>query len=309
MNGLTQTADWWTTTRRMLEMIRFSHTVFALPFALLSAVMAWQMPGTEFQWRHLVGIVLCMVTGRSVAMAVNRLADRRIDADNPRTQGRHLPSGTLTVAGVTSFVVLMAVAFVASTALFWPNWLPLALSLPVLIFLCGYSWTKRFTWGAHYWLGTALMLAPICAWIALRGELVLARPADILPAVALGLAVLLWVSGFDILYACQDYEFDRRAGLRSVPVRFGIPTALRIAAAGHLGMVILLGCLPSLSPELDWGWIYYTSVAAIAVLLAIEHYLVSPRDLTRVNVAFFHINAVVSLGLLATGALDLLTKY
>ncbi len=296
--------------RMMFELVRFSHTLFALPFALLSAVMAWTLSarehdGTGFGWRQLLGIVLCMVTARSAAMAANRVADRQFDADNPRTRMRHIPAGLLTPASVLAFAIANAALFVAATGLFLPNRWPLYLSLPVLAFLVGYSWTKRFTALAHFWLGAALMLAPICAWLALRGEQVALRPADILPALVLGGAVLLWVAGFDIIYACQDVDVDTRTGLHSVPARLGVPWALRLAAVCHLGMIALLVLLPLVYPPL--GWIYWCGVAAVAVLLAYEHSLVRPDDLTRVNVAFFNVNAVVSIGLFVVGTVDLLT--
>ena len=161
--------------RMILEMIRFSHTVFALPFALLSAVMAWtlsarQTPPVAWCWQEVVGIIACMVFARSAAMAFNRLADRRFDAENPRTAMRHLPAGLLSVASVTAFAIGCAIAFIAATLLFLPNRWPLYLSLPVLGFLLGYSYTKRFTSLAHFWLGAALMLSPVAAWIAVRGR-------------------------------------------------------------------------------------------------------------------------------------------
>jgi 4-hydroxybenzoate polyprenyltransferase len=296
--------------RHILEMIRFSHTLFALPFALLSAVMAWTAgsrsePRIAWRWQELLGIVLCMVTARSTAMAFNRIADWRLDARNPRTQMRHIPAGTLSVGSVAAFAVFCSVAFVLSTLLFLPNRLPIVLSLPVLIFLLGYSFTKRFTVAAHFWLGAALMLAPISAWIAIRGQQIMENPADLLPAVVLGGAVLLWVSGFDIIYACQDVDFDVATGLYSVPARLGVGRALRLAAWCHLGMVILLALLPWAFPPL--GRIYASGIVAVAALLAYEHALVRPDDLTRVNVAFFQINAVISIGLLVVGILDLLT--
>jgi 4-hydroxybenzoate polyprenyltransferase len=297
--------------RRILEMIRFSHTLFALPFALLAAVMAWTAgarsdPPVTWRWRELVGIVLCMVTARSAAMAFNRIADRRLDASNPRTTMRHLPTGDLSVASVAAFAVASGGAFVACTLLFLPNRLPLYLSLPVLAFVLAYSYTKRFTAAAHFWLGAALMLAPVSAWIAVRGEQVLADPADLLPALVLGGAVLLWVAGFDIIYACQDVDFDRAAGLHSVPARWGVAWALRIAAACHLAMVALLLALVWAFPPL--GWIYGVGVAAVASLLVYEHWIVRPDDLDRVNVAFFQVNAVVSIGLFVVASLDLLTS-
>src|SRR6476646_8894483 len=180
-------------------MIRFSHTL-----------AAHRPDGWHAFARDWLGILLCMATARSAAMAFNRLADRHIDARNPRTAGRHLPSGQLTVASVAFFTIACSAAFVASTLLFLPNRLPLLLSVPVLLWLLGYSYAKRFTSLAHFWLGAALMLAPIAAWIALRGDLRW-------PPVLLGLAVLFWVAGFDIIYACQDVAFDREAGLHSIP--------------------------------------------------------------------------------------------
>jgi len=293
-----------TTLRHLLSLIRFSHTLFALPFALLAAMMAWAAPGAApWRLRELAGILLGMVTARGAAMAFNRLADRRIDAANPRTQGRHLPSGILSVPAVGWFTALCCVAFVASTLLFWPNRLPLVLALPVLVFLLGYSFAKRFTALAHFWLGAALALAPVAAWIAIRGEMVLTRPADLLPAALLAGAVLAWVAGFDILYSCQDVPFDREEGLHSVPARLGVPGALRLAAACHGVTVLLLALLPLVYPPL--GWIFGLGVAGVAGLLVYEHALVRPDDLERVNVAFFHVNAVISLGLLAAGSLDL----
>ncbi len=218
------------TTRHILEMIRFSHTLFALPFALLAAVMAWRL--SSFRWQELVGILLCMVTARSFAMAANRLADRKLDANNPRTSGRHLPAGILSVTQVSAFAAVSAAGFIASTLLFLPNRLPLFLSIPVLVFLAGYSYAKRFTSFAHFWLGTALALSPIAAWIAIRGEAVLANPLDLLPAVVLGAAVLSWVAGFDIIYACQDYEFDKNdARLHSMPKKIGIRNSLLLSSA------------------------------------------------------------------------------
>ena len=300
---------------QLLEMIRFSHTVFAMPFALLAAVMAWAAPLPDgsrnpFRWEHLLGIVICMVGARSAAMAFNRLVDRRIDAKNPRTAGRHLPAGLLSVGSVVAFTIVAGLLFVAGTLLFLPNWLPLALALPVLAFLFAYSYTKRFTSLAHFWLGASLMLAPLAAWIALRGETLLSHPIDILPAVLLGTAVLLWVSGFDIIYACQDVDFDTSARLRSVPARWGVRGALRVAAACHLGMLMVLAALPFSQtlggPPLGLSWIYGCGLAAVAALLTYEHAIVRVDDLTRVNVAFFHVNTVVSVGLFLVVSLDLL---
>ncbi|MDZ4687982.1 MAG: UbiA family prenyltransferase, partial [Planctomycetaceae bacterium] len=184
----------WLTVRRLLEMIRFSHTVFALPFALLSAAIAWSRPESRFTGNALAGILLCMVFARSAAMAFNRIVDRQIDAANPRTAGRHLPAGTLSLTTAVLFTLVCIVGFVASTALFLPNRWPLILSLPVLAFLLGYSYAKRFTTYCHYWLSAALMLAPLAAWIAIRGTI---EP----PPLWLAAVVFFWVGGFDIIYA------------------------------------------------------------------------------------------------------------
>jgi 4-hydroxybenzoate polyprenyltransferase len=285
------------TVRDLLGMIKFSHTLFALPFALFGAALAARGPdGWHGRPRDWVGILLCMATVRSTAMAFNRLADRRLDALNPRTASRHLPAGLLSVPAVVTFCALNAVGFVSSTLLFWPNRWPLILSVPVLAWLCGYSFAKRFTSLAHLWLGSALMLAPIAAWVALRGDLAW-------PPVLLGLALLCWVSGFDIIYACQDVEFDRAHGLFSIPGRLGVRDALRAAAMLHALMVVWLVVLGLAVPL---GWVYFAGVGLIGALLVYEHALVRPDDLSRVNVAFFQVNIVISLGLLAFGVVDLL---
>jgi 4-hydroxybenzoate polyprenyltransferase len=287
-----------TRIRHILEMIRFSHTLFALPFALLAAALAWRenfRQGFPFRTQDLVGILLCMVFARSMAMAFNRLVDRRIDAENPRTAMRHLPAGLLSVPAVTAFCVVCALGFIGSTLLFLPNLWPLYLSVPVLAFLCGYSYAKRFTALCHYWLGAALSLSPIAAWIALRGELAW-------PPVLLGAAVFFWVGGFDIIYACQDVAFDQKSGLSSIPARFGVPKALRLALGSH---IIMLACLAGLWWTADLGWPFAVGVVLVAILLAYEHSLVRPDDLARVNLAFFHVNAVISVGLFIVALADI----
>jgi 4-hydroxybenzoate polyprenyltransferase len=285
--------------RLLLEMIRVSHTLFALPFALLSAVLAWQ-DSPDHWGLDLAGILLCMVFARSAAMAFNRLADQHLDAANPRTAGRHLPGGQLRPAAVWLFTAACAAGFVASTLIFWfgpANPWPLYLSAPVLLFICAYSYTKRFTALSHFWLGASLMLAPVAAWIAIRGL------RDLLAPTVLGLAVLCWVAGFDILYACQDVDFDRRARLRSVPARLGVRAALRVALVCHVAMVGLLLWLPVVLPQLHG--VYLAGVVAVGLLLAYEHWLVRPDDLSRVNRAFFHVNGVISVGLLLVVLLQL----
>jgi 4-hydroxybenzoate polyprenyltransferase len=281
--------------RHFLELIRFSHTIFAMPFALLAAVLAWNQPGSTFRVVDLVGIVLCMVFARSAAMAFNRLADYRIDAENPRTAGRHIPAGLLSVRAVTAFTVLMSLLFVLSTLLFLPKRLPVLLAVPVLAFLLGYSYAKRWTSLCHYWLSAALMMSPIAAWIAVRDEFALVP--GLLAAV-----IFFWVGGFDIIYACQDAEFDRAKRLSSIPAKYGVRRALQIALLSHL---ITIAMLFSLWWFAELGSIFLAGVAAISGLLLYEHSLVKPGDLNRVNLAFFHVNAVVSFGVLVTGCLDL----
>ena len=296
--------------RKYFELIRFSHTLFALPFAMLGAVMAWTTPAPSgfemsFSWRHLAGLLLCMIFARSAAMAFNRLVDRDVDAANPRTQSRHLPAGLLTPFAVGAFTIFCCVGFLASTLLFLPNAWPIGLAVPVLAVLLAYSYTKRFTAFAHFWLGASLLLTPVSAWIALRGEWLAAHPGDLAPALWLGLAVLCWVAGFDIIYACQDFEFDRRAKLRSVPVWLGVAGALRLAAACHAAMMAALIALPLCCPQVHFGWIYAIAVTGVGVLLVVQHWLVRPNDLSRVNIAFFNVNAILSIGLFVAGSLDL----
>jgi 4-hydroxybenzoate polyprenyltransferase len=296
--------------RRYSELIRFSHTIFALPFALLASWWAWVLPSPiegnpiVFRVRDLVGILLCMVAARSFAMATNRLLDEKYDAENPRTAGRHLPAGLLGRAEVGLFIVFCAVAFIASTLFFLPNWIPLICSVPVLLFLAGYSLGKRFTWLVHLWLGVALMLAPICAWIAIRGSVVSEQWTDLLPAVALGTCVCLWVTGFDILYACQDFGFDRSRGLHSVPARFGIRGGLNIAKFLHLAMFVLAFGLAFWFPQLSLGWIYRLTLGGIGILLIWEHSSVSENSLDRMQLAFFQLNAVISVLFLVAGGID-----
>lgn len=286
--------------RRFLELIRFSHTVFALPFAALATVWSLSVPrqfgelSAAAVTLRCVGVLLCMVTARSAAMAFNRLVDAEIDALNPRTAQRHLPAGLLSRRQVWLFFWGTAATFGATCCLFLPNWLPLAGALPVLAWICGYSLAKRFTSAAHLWLGAALALSPICAWLALRGEEVLANPADLLPPIGLGLAIALWVAGFDIIYASQDADFDRQANLHSIPSRFGVAGGLRIAAAMHTAMFVVLCSLPLLFPQLSLGWGTGLALVLIGLLILQQHLLVRPNDLSRVNVAFFNINAIIS---------------
>jgi 4-hydroxybenzoate polyprenyltransferase len=289
------------TVRRFLELIRFSHTLFALPFALTAALLAWHDKG-RVQLVEIVGILLCMVFARSAAMAFNRLVDRRIDAGNPRTKMRHLPAGLLSAPSVAAFTLFCGALFVASTLLFLlaepANPWPMILGVPVLLFVGAYSYTKRFTALAHFWLGASLFLAPLGAWIAIRG-------LDHLEVAAvLAAAVLFWVAGFDIIYACQDADFDRREKLHSIPATLGVAGALAAAKACHFVMwLALVGLYFVAGPPLDG--IYLVGVALVGVLLVYQHALVRPGDLARVNQAFFHVNVVISVGLLAIVAAEL----
>ena len=281
--------------RHFLELIRFSHTVFALPFAGLAAVLAWSQPDSEFRIQDAIGILLCMVTARSAAMAFNRLVDRQIDAENPRTAVRHIPAGLLSVNTVRLLTLLCSIAFIAATLLFLPKQLPIILSVPVLLFLLGYSYAKRWTSLCHYWLSAALMMSPVAAWIAVRDEIAL-QP------VLLGGVIFFWVGGFDIIYACQDADFDKDRRLHSIPSRFGIPTALRIAFVSH---VLTIGMLFLLWHVAHLGSVFFGGMVAISGLLLYQHWLVRPDDLRRVNIAFFNVNAIVSFGILIFGCLDL----
>ena len=273
-------------------MIRFSHTLFALPFAFFSAILAWYTK-RAFSWIEPLGILLCMVFARSAAMAFNRLADRDIDAQNPRTAVRHIPSGQLSVQSVWLFTLVCCAGFIASAALFLleDNPWPIYLAVPVLLFLLAYSYTKRFTALAHFWLGASLLMAPVAAWIAIR-------QFDHWPIpLCIGLAVLFWVAGFDIIYACQDADFDRKAKLHSIPAWLGVPGALRLALWSHILMVAMLVALYVLaSPPL--GNVYLVGLGSVTLLLVYEHSLVQPNDLTRVNQAFFSVNIIISVGLL-----------
>ncbi len=300
-----------------LQLIRFSHTIFALPFALLATAWAYAVPlptnssianGSHsylpFRWESLLGVVLCMVAARSFAMAMNRLLDHRWDGENPRTAARHLPAGILSKKSVVWFCICCAIAFVACCGLFLPNVIPLVLSVPLLCFLAGYSLAKRFTNLVHFWLGTALMLAPVCAWIALRGESVQENPSDILPAVMLGLVVFLWVSGFDIIYACQDADYDRGAGLFSIPAWLGVRNALRVAAVCHTAMWLFAMLLSLALPSLSLGWLFRFALLVIGALLVYEHSIISDKNLTRMQLAFFQLNSIISIVFLVVGTID-----
>jgi 4-hydroxybenzoate polyprenyltransferase len=272
------------------RMIKFSHSVFALPFALASAAVAanGRVPGRELPW-----IVVAMIGARSAAMGFNRLADQAIDARNPRTAGRELPRGVLSRREVWLFVSLSALALIGAAAMLNP--LCLLLSPVALLVVFGYSYTKRFTSLSHLVLGLALSIAPVGAWLAVRGRF------DAAPVV-LALAVLAWVAGFDTIYSCQDVDFDRREGLRSLPALLGIRRALTVSRVLHVAAVVLLAALYTLAPLHP---IYLAGVAAVALLLAYEHSLVSADDLSRVDAAFFTVNGWISVGYLVFTILGL----
>jgi 4-hydroxybenzoate polyprenyltransferase len=288
------TAQPTSTIRSYLELIRFSHTIFALPFALLAAILAWQQRESSFVWQELGGILLCMVFARSAAMAFNRLVDRDVDARNPRTARRHIPAGLLSVQSVTVFTILMSAGFIASTLLFLPNRWPIYLSVPVLAFLFGYSLAKRWTNWCHYWLSAALMMSPLATWIALTGTVGLTP-------LLLATMIFFWVGGFDIIYACQDAAFDRDQKLFSLPSRVGVSRALYLAFLSHVAAVISLFALWWFT---DLGTAFLIGVIVLSIILLYQHTLVSPGDLDRVNTAFFNVNALVSFGILALGCLD-----
>jgi 4-hydroxybenzoate polyprenyltransferase len=276
-----------------LEMIKWEHSVFALPFALCGAMLAaGGLPTTA----QLAWIVLCMVSARSAAMAFNRVADAQIDSANPRTAARAIPAGALSQKFVGTFVVVSCAMFVVAASQL--NRLTLYLSPVVLAVVLLYSYTKRFTRWAHLVLGFALGMAPAGAWIAVRGSL----DPRILVLTA---AVTFWVGGFDVLYACQDIDFDRAYGLNSIPQAFGVRRALYISRALHLMMLALLAALVLL---FGLGKLAMVGVVAVAILLAYEHSLVSPGDLSKLNAAFFTMNGVISLIFFAFVAADLLLR-
>ena len=284
--------------RLTLDMIKFEHSVFALPFALTGALLAWRdenFPLAGLGWK-LLWIVVAMVGARSAAMTFNRILDHAIDARNPRTAARQLPAGLLSRAFAWGFFLAAAAVFVTAAALL--NRLCLLLSPVALAIVCFYSFTKRFTSLSHLVLGLSLGIAPAAAWIAMRGAL----DPRILWLTA---AVTLWTAGFDIIYSCQDFAFDRQAGLFSLPARLGIARALLAARALHAGMIT---CLVLLALGFGLGWLAAAGIAAIAGLLAWEHCIVKPHDLSRVNAAFFTANGYVSVLFLIFWAADILWR-
>lgn len=279
--------------RITLEMVKIEHTLFALPFALMGAFFA--AGGFPRAW-DAAWILVAMVGARSAAMAFNRLVDMSYDSRNPRTAARALPAGLVSRSFVVGFVVAASSVFILAARML--NTLAFALSPVALALVFFYSYTKRFTWLAHFVLGLSLACAPVGAWIAIRGNV------ELLP-VMLGLAVVLWVAGLDIIYACQDVEFDRRELLHSVPKQFGIAGALWLSALLHLAMVVLLAVL---FVRAELGAVALGGLALTAVLLAWEHSLVRPSDLRRVNTAFFTINGWISILLFLTTSFDIIRR-
>jgi 4-hydroxybenzoate polyprenyltransferase len=269
--------------RTVLEMIKFEHSVFALPFALVGALLAARADGGLPTWRQILWIVVAMIGARSAAMTINRIADIEFDRRNPRTANRALPAGTLSVAFAWAFTILAsAVLIVAAWQL---NLLALELSPVALAILFVYSYTKRFTAWSHFVLGFCLGISPAAAWIAIRGSLDWRM-------LILCAAVTLWVGGFDVLYACQDVDFDRAEGLHSIPKRFGVAGAMQIARVMHLAMVALLVWL---AWSFHLAWPAWVGIAVVALLLGYEHSLVKPNDLSKMNAAFFAVNGYISL--------------
>ena len=273
-----------TRIRTVLEMIKFEHSVFALPFALTGALLAAR--ATMHSWptlRQIVLIIIAMVAARSAAMTINRIVDLRFDKENPRTKSRALATGALSVSFAWMFTVAaIAIFFLAAWQL---NLLALKLAPLALAVLFFYSYTKRFTNWSHLFLGFALGISPAAAWIAITGSLDWRM-------LILCAAVTFWVGGFDVLYACQDIDFDQQAGLYSVPKRFGIPAALWIARLMHVGVVLLLSWLAA---SFGLPWPAWAGIAVVAALLGYEHSLVKPNDLSKLNAAFFTVNGYISI--------------
>lgn len=273
--------------RSYASLVRFSHTVFALPFAFASLVLAW--PSHPITPRSILWIVVAMVGARTAAMGFNRLADRKFDALNPRTKSWELPKGTVKTWEAGLLTIGASIVFVLGA--YQLNWTCFVLSPIALAVIFFYSLTKRFTWTSHLFLGVALSLAPIGAWLAVAGWPIDLR--ELVIPLCLGLAVVFWLAGFDIIYSLQDREFDRSHGLHSIPVRFGVTWALRLSSFFHvctIAFLILVGVAAQL------GIIYWIGCLAVSLILMWEHRIVRPNDLSRINRAFFDFNAYVSIG-------------
>ncbi len=279
--------------RQYLSLVKFSHSIFALPFALQGA---WLGAGGVPSVRSLGLIVLCAVSARTAAMGFNRLVDRRIDAANPRTRTREIPAGVISPLGAGLLVASACAVFLLGAWLLGP--LCLKIAPFVLVVLLGYSYFKRFSGLAHFVLGLALAIAPLGAWLAVRGSL----EGDLVPVLFLAAGVLTWVAGFDLIYASQDAAFDAERGLHSIPARLGVPVALRLSALLH---VVAVACFAAQGHYAGLGWPYWLAVLVAALLLVWEHSIVAPDDLSRVDVAFFTLNGWVGVGLFVGLAGDL----
>ncbi|MBN2328638.1 MAG: UbiA family prenyltransferase [Candidatus Omnitrophica bacterium] len=276
------------------SLVRFSHTIFALPFALMSALAAADgLP----EWSVLGWILVCMAGARTAAMTFNRIVDRRLDALNPRTRERHLPAGRVSMMEAALLWLIAAAFFVFGA---WKlNFLTFALSPVALLIICGYSYCKRFTSLSHFVLGLSLGIAPVGAWIAVTGSLAA-------PPVILAAAVMMWVAGFDAIYALMDETFDRQVGLHSLVVALGKQGALRAAFFMHLTSVFMIGVFGA---SAGMGWIFWVGAIAYLLLILYEHAIVSPDDAKRINIAFFNVNAVISIGLLCFTSLDIFLRH
>ena len=283
--------------KEYFSLIKFSHTIFALPFALLGFFIAVQETGKKIDWGILILIVLCMVFARSAAMAYNRYLDRDIDLQNPRTATREIPSGVISAKAALTFVVLNGIAFVITT--WFINRLCFFLSPVALIVILGYSYTKRFTFLCHFVLGLGLALAPIGAYLAVLGRF------DVIPLLY-SIAVLVWVSGFDIIYALQDEAFDKAHHLQSVPVKLGRVGALRLSNLIHIicGLTMILAAYLMAGRYPSLLWLHWLGVAIFVILLYYQHHLVKPNDLSKINLAFFTTNGIASFIFSALVILD-----
>lgn len=290
---MTSTVEAPNKLKAFLRLVMIEHSVFALPFAYVAALTAMRTEGPSVQWVTLLVITIAMVAARTVAMAANRIIDRRIDAQNPRTAQRELVTGALSVRSAWAGLGVALVVFLASAA--WLGWLCLVLSPIALFFLTIYSYAKRFTDFPQAFLGLAQAIAPIGAWIAVTGHWSW-------PAFVLGLAVGTWIGGFDLIYACQDVEVDKRIGVRSVPVRFGIAASLYASTVVHVITVALYVWFGALT---GFGWLWWAGMVFTALVLAYEHVIVRPGDLSRVNRAFFTANGVIGIVLFLFALADL----
>jgi 4-hydroxybenzoate polyprenyltransferase len=270
----------WNKIKLLLDLVKFEHTIFALPFAYMGVLLGARGVPSFYYW---FWVTMAMIGARTAAMGFNRIIDRKIDALNPRTMNRHLPKGLISVQAVWGMVILSLLLLEYSA---WKlNWLCVILSPLVVFLLWFYSYTKRFTWMSHFVLGLVEAAAPVGGWIAVTGKLALAP-------IFIGISVVFWLAGFDIIYSCQDYEFDRKEGLFSIPARFGVEKALFISSLLHV-LTFIFMVLAGIT--LQVGIWYWLGIAANALLLVYEHAIIKPKDLSRLNMAFFNVNGYISI--------------